>query len=325
MERRIQLAALLVVAVMIAGCGISDTKLNDAQQRIDFLKAKGVPDSLITPASVCLYQLRDSKRISVQNRETGEAMRNLDAALSRAEAYYREQVSNLKQPLDSLQAIIRTARNYYVGVLRKKFDSLTAIADSFAGLGWTMQAYAHAHALAMDIPTFNAEVQRAKALQDSVPGTWECLEKDTNPENPAIKTIDRKVFSFDKNGSAKFIEARTGQSGPLLKEDWEFVSQGAWELYGDTVYLTINRFALVRQKFEHLYLEQDGKKKSWLRPTTRQLPMAARIDTSPTAILKPTSSGPDKLRPARADFCSRIASGKEKTFPEVTPFFCAAV
>ena len=65
---------------------------------------------------------------------------------------------------------------------------------------------------------------------------------------PEVKALEKKIFTFNKDGSAKFVESKKGQSSPALKEDWEFNSWGRWELIGDTVYLSVNRFKAVRQE-----------------------------------------------------------------------------
>jgi hypothetical protein len=53
------------------------------------------------------------------------------------------------------------------------------------------------------------------------------------------------------------VESKEGQSGTYLKEDWEFQSSGTYDFKGDTIMLSITRFASVRQDFERIHMK-DG-------------------------------------------------------------------
>jgi len=262
MGRIIVTAISAFIAVFISACGVNENLLKEADQRIVMLKEKGVPDSVLSPVAVYLYQLRGFKGISAQDKDIHNAEKHLMISLAYAENFYRYRVASLKPSLDSLRSTIRIARSNYAGIQLKKFDSLAAIADSFNALGWLLQAHSYASSLAGAISAFDAAALRSKELADSVPGDWECINNQSSPENKPIKTQERRFFSFAKNGSVKFTESRKGQSGFFLKEDWEFVSTGNWELCGDTIYLLISRFGAPRRHFEELVSDSSGKQ-SW--------------------------------------------------------------
>ena len=262
MHRIIVQAISTVIVLFIFGCGVSESTLKNAEQRIAALRQKGVPDSVLSPATVYLYQLRGFEAISAQDKDIPAAMKHLTIALSNAENFHRYQVAALKPSLDSLRQKIRNAQPNYTGLQRKKFDSLASIADSFNAIGWLLQAHSCASSLAGAIPGYNAAALRSKELADSVPGNWECINTQSSPESKPINTRDRKLFSFGNDGSVKLTESRKGQSGNFLKEDWEFISTGKWELCGDTIHLLIDRFGSNRRHFEELVSDSTGKQ-SW--------------------------------------------------------------
>jgi hypothetical protein len=140
---------------------------------------------------------------------------------------------------------------------------LSAIVDSFSKIDWQLQANTKAQEIVAAIPQFNFDAERAKELKGRLPGEWTCVTKTKGDNNKDINAVEYKIFTLDKDGKAKFVERKSGQSGPYLKEDWEFVSNGTWDVNGDTLCLFINRFAAVRQMFEKLHLEDGGKKKYW--------------------------------------------------------------
>jgi hypothetical protein len=261
--------AILATAAFIGSmfaCSVSDSMLEDADKRLKALKSKGLPDSVLSQPQVHLYQAREAKRksqFSDTKAEARNAAKLMKKELLKAEAYYQEKVSKLRPTVDSLRAIIKTARGNYTGLVLKRYDSLSAMVDSFSRVDWLLQSYTRAKELIGLIPRFIVDVERAKKLRDTVPGEWVCSQKDTNAENKDVNAVTKKIFTFEKNGKARFVESKKGQSGLYLKEDWQFLSTGTWEIAGDTVHIFVNRFAAERQMFERLYIMDGGKKKEW--------------------------------------------------------------
>jgi hypothetical protein len=260
-----KLLVLLAAAIFLAGmvsCGVSDSVLDNADKRIKSLKSKGVPDSLISQPLVHLYAARESNRKSEWGN-AAKAAKLLKIELAKAEGFYQNRMSKLKPSVDSLMATIKNARQNYTGLALKRFDSLTAVADSFGRIDWLLQSYNKAREIIGRIPQFDSAVGKAKELRSFIPGEWVCTQRDTSYENKDVNAVTKKVFTFEKDGKAKFVESKKGQSGPYLKEDWEFVSTGTWDIYGDMVYLPVSRFAAKRQMFERMFLIEGGKKKEW--------------------------------------------------------------
>ena len=261
-KRLALLTVITSVACMIAACSVSDRALVNAEKRINALKSKGVPDSALSPCLVYLYQAREMKK-SHQAGESRAGAKMLRIELAKAEALYRDQIANLKPTVDANLATINAARSKYDGLELKKIDSLIAVVDSFVRMNWLLQANTKAMEIIARLPQFDFDSDRAKEIRSRVPGEWVCANKTTSKENKAINAVEKKIFIFEKDGTAKLIENKKGQSGPYLREDWEFNSWGKWDVNGDTVRLFINRFASVRQNFERMFLENGGKKKEW--------------------------------------------------------------
>lgn len=248
----------LTAIVSIVACGVSDKFLQQAETRINNLKSMGMPDSALSSIKVFLYQAKDSK----QRGHTGaarEAADSLKINLTRAESEYKEIVSQKQSSLNSLRSTINQARNDLNGLALKKVDSLMVPVDSFANMKWYLQAYNLAKDISDRIPEFKENMEKANSLKGKIPGKWVCTQVTKSKENKAIHAVEKKIFTFNRDGSAKLIENKKGQSGPYLKEDWEFISEGKYDLFGDTICLFIDRFASVRQNFKRMYVE-DGKK-----------------------------------------------------------------
>ena len=109
------------------------------------------------------------------------------------------------------------------------------------------------------LPQLKFNEARVKELRGRIVGEWVCTNKTKNDENKAINAVEKKVFMFNKDGSAKLVETKKGQSSPVLKEDYEFNSYGTYDLLGDTVMIFIKRFAAVKQNFENM-VDKNGKK-----------------------------------------------------------------
>jgi hypothetical protein len=206
--------------------------------------------------------------------ESRKAAKQLRTELAKAESIYRDHISNLKPSIDSLRAILLSARTTYNGLELKKFDSLMGVIDSLVRIDWLLQANTRAQAMVGMIPQFNFDSERSKELRDRVPGEWVCANITKSAENKAVNAVEKKIFTFNRDGTGKLVENKKGQSGPYLKEDWEFVSTGTWDINGDTVHLFCNRFASVRQNAERLFVTSDGRPIEW-----RKEPSGATYDS----------------------------------------------
>lgn len=254
----------LTAIIAITGCGVNKKTIETAQKRIETLKTQGVPDSLLSMAKVYLSQVE----IFVDKGKTPEAKKSaeeLEKQLTDAESYYKNQISNLLPSIESLKSQIKASRDEFSALQGKKIDSMLTIVDSFVGIKWYLQAHTTAQEISNRIPQFREDQKKANDIIKKIPGEWVCTNHIKGTENKEINAIEKKIFTFNKNGSVKLIENKKGRSGPFLKEDYEYKSLGTWDVLGDTVYLFVNQFAAVRQNFERMHKE--GKKLIWKKET----------------------------------------------------------
>jgi hypothetical protein len=255
------LSVLLSLSVMmfIGACSVSQKTLDDAQRRIDALKAKGVPDSSLSTPLVYLFQAKDAN----QRGNKGLAHMSADSMLiliAQAENTYNENLVKMKPACDSMINLLIQAKSKLTGLQAKKVDSAMKFIESFSQKNWIYQVENNAKLAVNEmVPQLVFNENRAKELRDRIPGQWVCTNVTKNAEDKTIHAVEKKIFTYNKDGSCKLVETKQGQSGQALKEDWEFNSYGTYDLLGDTIFMFIKRFASVRQNFTTMSMK-DGKK-----------------------------------------------------------------
>jgi hypothetical protein len=250
------LPAFALILTVGCGGGVNDKMLDDAQGRIDALKTKGIPDDKVSGARIHLYQAREhnSKGNGRLAKVSADSMK---ANLALAEQFYQEQVSTLGPKIDAKKAEAIKAKDELSGYQVKKIDSTVAVIDSFKRIDWLLQADNVAQELAALIPSLKDDEVKSKNLRRLVPGEWVTETRTKSEANKDVNALERKVFTFHKDGKVNLVESKKGQSGEFLKEDWEFRSWGTYDMKGDTVMLSINRFAAVRQMFQRIHKIND--------------------------------------------------------------------
>lgn len=262
MKKFVFFGVCLVAMATMIGCSVSKARLDNAESRIEALRAKGVPDSSLSRAVVFLYQARDAK----QRGNAGLAKMSGDSMgilIAQAEAQYSDDMKRLRPFLESSKAAIAKEKTALSGLQLKEVDSLVAVIDSFARINWLLQAEAVTRDLLGRMNRLKFDEGRVKELRPRLTGTWVCTQRTKNKVVPEVNAIETKTFTFGSNGKTNLTEKKKGQSTAFFKEDWEFVSSGEYDLKGDTICLFINRFKAVRQHFWDLK-EKDGRQQ-WVR------------------------------------------------------------
>jgi len=245
---------------MLAGCSVSQKSIDDMQKRIDLLKAKGVPDSSLSDAIKFVYGAGYAK----QKDEKTTARKSLDSArivVAKAEAMYQENLVKLKPFTDSLVNVLMNAKASFTGMQAKKLDSAIAVINDFSAKTWIYQVEDNAKKAVAMLPQLKFNQDRSKEILARLPGEWVFTDKAKSEADKAINAIEKKTFTFGKDGKAKLVETKKGQSSKNLKEDYEFRSDGTYDCLGDTIFIFVNRFASVRQNFETF----DPAKKTWTK------------------------------------------------------------
>jgi outer membrane murein-binding lipoprotein Lpp len=257
MKKLVFLAPLALSVILLGGCSISQKAIDDAQARVNELKAKGVPDSSLSDAVKYLYGASYSK----QKDEKTRARKSLDSArilIAQAEALYSENAGRMKSYTDSVMAVLNKAKSEFSGIQMKKLDSAMAVINTFVQKSWIYQIEDNCRKTLDLLAVLRFNEARAKELKERLPGEWVCSNPIKSPTDKTINALEKKVFDFYKDGKVKLIETKKGQSAKNLKEDYEFQSFGTWDCLGDTVMIFVDRFKCVRQNFETL-LEKEKK------------------------------------------------------------------
>jgi hypothetical protein len=258
--KRLVLSATLALSVILlaGGCSVSQRSIDDAQRRINELKAKGVPDSSLSDAVKYLYGATYAK----EKDDKTLARRSLDSArilIAQSEALYSDNAVRLKPFTDSLIAVLTRARGELTGMQLKSLDSALAVIDAFAKKNWIYQIEDNCNKAIAMLPTLKFNEDRAKELKARLPGEWVCTNTTKSDADKTINAVEKKIFTFNKDGKVMLVETKKGQSAKNLKEDWEFQSFGTWDCLGDTIHIFVDRFACKKQNFETL-IETPGKK-----------------------------------------------------------------
>ncbi len=239
---RVVLAAALVACAAL-GCGVSNKKLDEAEQRIERMTAKGVPDSLLTDAKVLLV----NARAAVRTANGALARQNADsmfAILDSVDAWYQRRAEELAPKVDQLQQKLAERSKELSGPQLGKADSLLALVDSLKARNWMLQAHEKLTEYQQLFDQLVKDEARMKEVLEKLPGKW--AEQEISQDR-ALGLVRTKLFDFGKDGSVEFIEKEKGKHDPTLKVDWKFISYGKWRVYGDTVYVDVNREKRVRQ------------------------------------------------------------------------------
>jgi hypothetical protein len=254
----LKLLSLTAIVSMVA-CSVSDKTLTSGQNRIDALKAQGMPDSLLSPAKLLIRQATDEK---VRNPQIAtKAADSLKVVLAQLEASFKSIVPQLQADIESMRAQVSQVRSQLTGMQVAKVDSMMRKVDSLVNLKWYPDAAAKIMVVVSVLPQLKIDEQKSSEIKGKVAGTWTCTNVTKHSEDKTVNAVEKKIFIFNRDGTCKFIEKKQGKSGPFLKEDYEFVSTGTYGFLGDTVYLSISRFSAVRQNFERLFIE--GKNRTW--------------------------------------------------------------
>jgi len=242
------------VFTLIVGCGggVDEKSLDDAQKRIDLLKAKGVPSEKIAEARVFLDE---AKRALEKNNKSPakKAADSMNIYLAKAEAYYNGEVATLGPKVDAAKNAGLKAKEELSGYQAGKVDSMVRLIDSLKKLDWLLQADAKGQDLTNMIPYLKEDEAKAARLKKLVPGEWVFTERDKSVEDPKVNALTTKTFRFGADGKIHLTEQKKGQSGPAFKEDWLFESWGTYGYKGDTIMLKISRFAAVKQLFTRFW------------------------------------------------------------------------
>lgn len=244
---------LLLTCACVAGCVIatgcvSQKAIDTYQARLKALEEKGVPDSLLSSIRVYISQANEGKKSGIGS-VVKSSMDSLKVYVTAAEKWSDALVLAAKPRVDSLQKLFTGQKAKLTGLQLKEADSLLSLIDSYVKKNWYLQARMTAEHLDTVMALLLKDEEASQKVAPQLPGTWTKIKKHT--ENGA-NAMEKRVVTFEKDGTFKMDEQMKGQTSPVLKEDWQFLSQGIYALKADTLLLSVKKEQCIRETYENL-------------------------------------------------------------------------
>ena len=244
---------LLLSCACVAGCFIaigcvSQKAIDSYQARLKVLEEKGVPDSLLSSIRVYISQANEGKKSGIGS-VVKSSMDSLKLYVAAAEKWSDALVLAAKPRIDSLQNLFTGQKAKLTGLQLKEADSLLSLIDTYVKKNWYLQAKMAAEHLDTVMALLLRDDEASRKVAPQIPGTWTKLKKHT--ENSA-NAMEKRVVTFEKDGTFKMDEQMKGQTSPVLKEDWQFLSQGTYALKADTLLLSVKKEQCIRETYENL-------------------------------------------------------------------------
>jgi hypothetical protein len=126
--------------------------------------------------------------------------------------------------------------------------------DSMVKMNWLIQAQEKIVEIDSMMPQLLKDESKMVAIRPKLVGTW----SSSRAPQGGYKGVEKRRYTFMKDGSFNSDEEMKGQTAETLKEDWQFLSWGKYDLRGDTILLFVEREKCTRQSFWN-YMKKDGK------------------------------------------------------------------
>jgi hypothetical protein len=247
MKVNMRIFGLVCTVVLFAGCG-SNKSITDLEARLKALEAKGIPDSILSSARFDLNKAKTGKMQGL-SAEVHASLDSLKVHIDAAEKWSIGVMQANMARADSLSKLLSAQKTGLTGFQLKEADSLFSSIDSNFKKGWYLQARAAADHLDSLMPSLLRDEENAKQVSGKIIGTWTMLKQH---REDGANAVEKTKVSFLKDGSFAMDEEMKGQTGPQLKEDWQFITHGNYGLKGDTILLMTQTEKCPRQIYWNL-------------------------------------------------------------------------
>ncbi|MCL1945660.1 MAG: hypothetical protein FWF51_00705 [Chitinivibrionia bacterium] len=232
--------------LILVGCKSFEDNEKDVSKRLAVLEQKGLPDSLISSARLALSQAQGDKR---RNKPTDadKKMKEAISLVKNAEVALQNSLASKPDVVARLNALSEKSNKDFRGLHKKEADSLLAAADSLLKIDYVFKAQNIVSNFENDYAKKLKDQATADSLTLRIVGTWTFLDTAKHSEDKNVNAVDRKVFTFKKDGGAYFLGEKKGQTSPYSKIDAKFETFGTWDIKGDVIYITATKFVQHRQ------------------------------------------------------------------------------
>jgi len=243
------LIGLLTAAavLLLVGCASFDDKSKDVGKRLSILEQKGVPDSIISPARLAYSTAQGEKRRNKPDA-ADKKMKEAIALVKAAEVSLEKSLTETKPDVIArLNALSAKAGKDFRGLHKAEADSLLKAADSLIKIDYIFKANDIVRNFENDYSKKVKDQATADSLALRIVGTWTFLDTAKHSEDKNVNAVDRKVFTFRKDGSAYFLGEKKGQVSPYARIDAKFETFGTWDIKGDVIHITATKFVQHKQ------------------------------------------------------------------------------
>jgi hypothetical protein len=248
------LASVVLCAFVLSGCGVTDGKLNDANQRIDKLVKQGAPDSVVESAKMLVLNIRSALKYG-GSIDPQKQYDSLIAMLDKTEVAYAHTTNSLKPVIMEQRTGFDAKLQALTGMQHIEAQKIIGKLDSLINANKWPEAQKQCALADTALQSLVIDEQRAQAIKPKLAGTWTGSEHIT--ENGA-NAMEKTVFVFGKDGTADVTEEHKGVNSETNKSEWKFHSTGTYDVKGDTAFLAITHEQCLKQIFWNL-TDKGGK------------------------------------------------------------------
>jgi hypothetical protein len=237
----------LSAMLLLTACASFEDRAANVQQRLSVLEQKGLPDSVISPIRLSFATAQGAKQRN-RGSEANKSMRAALEATKHAEVFLEKALTEKKPEVVARHsALSEKSANDLRGLHKRDADSLLERAKGFLDDDLVFRADNIISQLERDYPRMLRDQAIADSIRPRVQGTWVFTDTAKHTEDRSVNAVERKTFTLNRNGTARFVAEKRGQSAPALREEWRNETSGTWDLRGNVVHLIAERFVQHRQ------------------------------------------------------------------------------
>ena len=249
---------ICTVIIFFFGCGISEKKLSEIEDRIKVLQDQGAPDSLLSSVKIFLFQIKSSKKIG----NTGLVRKNSDSLkiyIDKAEINFKAALEKAKPFITTTIRSIQEKKKDLTGLQLKIVDSILVRIDLLTSKNWLLPAQELCFRLDTLLPHLLTDEGLSQKYRKKVMGRWVSVQV---PQG-GFKGKETRDFTFKRDNTFQTIETMKGQTSEYSKEDWKFINTGTWAMRGDTIKMYVERERCTKQIYWNY--KPVGKKYQWVK------------------------------------------------------------
>ncbi len=238
---------LLLITLLVVGCGQKIT-IEEAESRIADLRDRGVPRREMTRISMYLNHMKTAKSIGNSANYT-KYRDSLYNALNDFEERMGVLLEESAAVIASLRAAAEEKGEPLKGLHLKEAQKLFATVDSLIEVPSPLLARTRLETLDLQLDTLLEQQALADSLRSHFVGAW--VMEEESPDS-RFNVVKRHEIHLRPDGSLYMMDRSRGTTSATTRDDWEFQSEGKWDLMGDVAFKYVTNDKRVRYNFQRL-------------------------------------------------------------------------